>query len=191
MNLLRLTVLGAACVVLFAAPARAQGFITPFLGYNFGGDSAAGCTSLTNCEDKRLNWGVAIGKASGVVGLEEEFAYAKNFFGQRDDSAGDNSVLTIMTNLMFIIPAGPVHPYGVIGVGLIRPHVSGIGGAVSFSNNSLGWDIGGGLNIFLTRGFGLRGDIRRMKTFEDFTLGIFNDEKLSFWRGSAGLTFRF
>ena len=38
-----------------ATPAHAQGFISPFIGYNFGGDS--GCLEITDCEDKNLNWG--------------------------------------------------------------------------------------------------------------------------------------
>jgi len=36
-----------------AVPARADGFITPYYGFNFGGDS--NCARFTNCEDKRKN----------------------------------------------------------------------------------------------------------------------------------------
>jgi hypothetical protein len=51
-----------------AAPARAEGFVSPFIGYNFGGDS--GCPQITNCDDKRLNAGVAIGALGSVFGVE-------------------------------------------------------------------------------------------------------------------------
>ena len=49
-----------------AAPARAQGFVSPFIGYNFGGDS--GCVEITNCEDKNLNWGVGVGALGSIFG---------------------------------------------------------------------------------------------------------------------------
>src|ERR1051325_8006069 len=60
-------------------PARADGFLSPYLGYNFGGD--AGCPRISGCEDKRLNVGVAIGVVGGGFGFEEDFGYAKDFFG--------------------------------------------------------------------------------------------------------------
>ena len=55
----------------------------------------------------------------------------------------------------------------------------------------IGWDIGGGLNIFLAHGIGLRGDVRRLRTLQDVTLSLFGNDKIDFWRASAGLVFRF
>ena len=46
-----------------ATPARAEGFISPFIGYNFGGDT--GCPSISNCEDKHLNGGNGVGSVGG------------------------------------------------------------------------------------------------------------------------------
>jgi opacity protein-like surface antigen len=172
-----------------AAPARAQGFISPFVGFDFGGDHAAFCATLLNCEDKRLDWGVAFGAAGSVFGFEEEIAYSPDFFGRT--GGAENSVLTIMSNLMLVVPAGPIRPYGIVGVGLIRPHNKFDATALDLSANAFGWDIGAGLNIFLTHGFGLRGDVRHLHTFEDVDLGLFSKQKLDYWRGSAGLTLRF
>jgi len=95
-----------------------------------------------------------------------------------------------MSNLMVIIPAGPIQPYGIIGLGLMRPHVRFAELSV-LDQNAFGWDIGGGLNIFFGHTVGIRGDLRRLRTFDDITLGIFNSDKIEFWRGSAGLTLRF
>ena len=188
MKALRLSAL-AMLFAAMASPVRAQGFISPFLGFDFGGDHSAICASLLNCNDRRLDWGVAFGAMGSVLGFEEEFAYSPDFFGRT--ATGDNSVLTLMSNLMLIVPAGPIRPYGIIGVGLIRPHNKFDENALDFSNNAFGYDIGGGLNIFLAHAFALRGDIRHMHTFQDVTLGVLSNEKLDFWRGSAGLTFRF
>jgi hypothetical protein len=173
---------------LTAVPAHAQGFISPFAGYNFGGDSA-NCASLQNCEDKRLNVGVSVGTTHGILGFEEDIAYAPQFFGKTP--GGSNGVLTLMSNLMLVVPAGPIQPYAVIGLGLIRPHVQLDSIGLSLDKNAVGYDIGGGINIFLGHAVGIRGDIRHLHTLQDVTLGVFGNDQLDFWRASAGLTFRF
>lgn len=178
----------ATLTLLGAAPARADGFITPFIGFNFSGDSA-NCASLTNCEEKRLNWGVSIGKTGGIFGFEEDISYAPSFFGQT--AGGDNAVLTVMSNLLISVPAGPVQPYALIGIGLIRPHVKLDATSLVTDKNALGYDIGGGVNLFLAPHLGVRGDLRHLHTFQDVTLLVFSGAKLDFWRASAGVTFKF
>jgi opacity protein-like surface antigen len=179
------TFLLIVCLMSIASTARAQGFVSPFLGFNFGGDSA-NCVAISNCQDRRLNFGLSFGKRNGVMGLEEDIAYAPDFFGKTGEG---NGVLTAMTDILVVIPAGPIQPYGLIGIGLVRPHATF--NSFGFSQNAVGYDIGGGLSIFLTKGFGVRGDVRRVKTLQDITLGLFSNQKLDFWRASAGLTFAF
>jgi hypothetical protein len=181
-------VAAAGLLVLAAIPARAQGFISPFAGYNFGGDSA-NCVSLQNCEDKRLNVGVSVGTTHGIIGFEEDIAYAPDFFGKTPGAS--NGVLTVMSNLMLVLPAGPIQPYAVVGLGLIRPHLRLDASSLSLDENALGYDIGGGLNLFLGHAVAIRGDIRHLHTLQNVTLGIFSNDQLDFWRASAGLTFRF
>ena len=186
----RAAAFAALLCVLSALPARADGFVTPFLGFNYGGDSP-NCATLTGCNDKRVNWGVAAGATGGLLGFEEELAYAPNFFGT--SSGANNAVLTVMSNLMFVIPAGPVHPYALVGVGLVRPHADLSPSSLAQSDqNTLGWDIGGGINIFLSHTVGVHGDIRHVRTLQDITLGgVFSNAPLDFWRARTGLTFRF
>jgi hypothetical protein len=131
---------------------------------------------------------VSLGSNNGVFGVEEDIAYAPDFFGKTPGF--DNALLTAMSNLMVVIPAGPIQPYGVFGIGLIRPHVQ-FGDLTSLSKSVIGWDLGAGLNIFPTHSFGLRGDIRRVRSFNDVTLGVFGNDHIDFWRGSAGVTLRF
>ncbi len=184
----RILILAAALITWTVAPASAQGFISPFVGFNFGGDSA-NCLSLTNCSEKRLNWGASLGKTNGVYGIEEDIAYAPDFFGKT--AGADNAVLTLMSNLMIVVPAGPIQPYALVGLGLIRSHAKLDASSLSLDKNALGYDIGGGINIFLTHGVGVRGDVRHIRTLQDVTLGLFSNDRLDFWRGSAGLTLRF
>jgi opacity protein-like surface antigen len=187
----RALVIGCATSAVFlvvAAPAHADGFISPFIGFNFGGDSS-NCASLTTCEDKRTNFGVSLGTIHGALGFEEEIGYTPQFFGKTP--GGDNAMLTLMSNLMVVIPAGPIQPYGVIGIGLMRSHAQFNATSLALDNNSLGWDIGGGLNIFFGHSVGIRGDVRHLRTLQDVTLGVFGNDHVDFWRASAGLVFRF
>ena len=187
------TVLMAAAVsalVAWAQPVRAEGFVSPFVGYNFGGDS--GCPHITNCDDKRLNVGVSVGAMGGFLGFEEEFAYAKDFFGT---AAGlDSSVLSLMSNLMVVPDLGPFRPYALVGIGLVRTHASfSSSGLFSSDNNNLGWDVGGGLIVSVAPHVGLRGDVRYIHSFQDlnalgFALG---DQKLDFGRASGAVVFTF
>ncbi|MGE5243317.1 MAG: outer membrane protein [Betaproteobacteria bacterium] len=179
----------AACLVLAAAtPARAAGYITPFWGFNFGGDSA-NCISLTNCEEKRTNLGVSFGSTGALFGFEADFGYAKDFFGKAPGA--DTSVLTFTTNLTVTLPLGPVRPYLLGGIGLIRPHASLSLSQLSLDKNAFGYDIGGGVNVLATRHLGVRGDLRRFRTLQDVTLFVFTGDKLEFWRGSVGLVLQF
>jgi hypothetical protein len=188
MPILRSAILVLLVSLVSAVPARAEGFISPWIAYNFGGDSA-NCLGLTNCEEHRNNYGVSAGAMGGVFGAEFDFGYAPDFFGKL--STGSNAVLTVMGNMMLIIPAGPIRPYGLIGLGLIRPHAQLNSSLADVSQNTLGYDIGGGINIFIVHSFGLRGDVRHMHTLQDVTLGVFQSQPLDFWRASAGVTFRF
>ncbi len=191
MRLIRLATVTMLLVAAAAAPARADGFFTPFIGYNFGGDSSAYCESLTTCQEKRTNFGVSFGSGGGVFGFEEDLSYAKNFFG--DVPGADTSVFTLMSNVLIGVPSGPVQPYVLGGVGLIRPHVSLNPSIVGVTNNAFGYDLGLGLNVYFSHRVGVRGDVRHFKTFSDLTLPVFanSSEKLDFWRASLGLSLRF
>src|SRR5215470_1695988 len=90
MQWVRYTTWAAAMAVLTAVPARADGFITPYIGFNFGGDSA-NCASLRNCDEKRTNWGVTFGSTNGIFGIQEDIGYAPEFFGKTP--GGENGVL--------------------------------------------------------------------------------------------------
>jgi hypothetical protein len=175
--------------------ARGEGFVTPYLGYNFGGDSA-NCPTLTNCENKHPNFGVSLGAANGILGIEEDIAYAKDFFGSVPGA--DNNVFTAMTNVMAGVFAGPVQPFVLAGVGLIRTHVSlNPVQSTTATTNSFGWDLGGGIAGFFGSHVGVRGDLRHFHTFGDVSIlrlgpvDLVPSEKLDYWRGSIGVAFRF
>jgi len=181
-------------VFVFAAAATtsAQGFVSPLIGYDFGGNS--GCQQLTNCEDKRLNVGVAFGTMGRILGFEEEIADAKNFFGSVPTQS--SSVITVMSNAMIVPAIGRVHPYVLAGLGLMKTHVEfTTANLLSTTNNSLAWDIGGGVTAFLSAHVGVRGDIRHFHSARQVTIPFLGttaaDAHLTFGRASAALVFAF
>lgn len=191
---LKTLVMTLGLLVAAAGPARADGFIVPYWGYNFGGD--ANCPNFSGCEDKRSNIGVSLGKMGSVFGFEQDFGLSKDFFGTAPNV--ENSVFTMMSNLLVGVGAGPVQPYVLFGVGLIRPHTSvTLTQIITADKNSLGYDIGGGVTGYFVRHVGIRGDVRRFQTLQDvplvnsFATGVFANQKLSFWRASLGIAFRF
>jgi len=179
-----------ALLLLVSPAASAQGFVSPFVGYDFGGDS--GCPAITACEDRNLNIGVSVGSLGAVLGSELEFAYARDFFGEIPGAS--SSVLTLMGNIMLAPRFGVAQPYALVGLGLIKSRVEfSAASLLESSNNHFGWDVGGGMIVFLGRRVGVRGDIRYFHAFQDLeVLGIgLGSTKLDFGRAAAGLVFRF
>lgn len=179
-----------ALAALTPGPARAQGFISPFIGFDFGGDS--GCQTASGCEDKNSNIGVAGGTMGSVFGFEVEFGYAREFFGDTPDTS--SNVLTFMSNVMLVPRIGPVRPYVLGGLGLIKTHAElTVPSLLEFDNNNFGWDFGGGVIIMFSDHVGARGDLRRFATFQDRTILGFNisNEKLNFNRAAAALVLAF
>jgi opacity protein-like surface antigen len=188
---LRAGVAAAIFVLGLASPSSGQAFISPLIGFDFGGDS--GCPEVTTCEDRNLNLGVAVGALGGFFGTELEFAYAKDFFGEIPGVS--SNVLTLMGNFMLAPRFGPAQPYGLIGLGLIKTHTDlNATELLDTDDNHFGWDVGGGLIVFFGDHIGVRGDIRYFHAFQDLSLlflDIGDATKLDFGRAAAAVVFRF
>jgi opacity protein-like surface antigen len=179
--------------MLISAPALADGFVTPSIGANFGGDAGT-CASGTSCSSKHLTYGVAAGyMGGGVLGVEEEVSYAPNFFGSVP-TFGNNSVLTAMTNVIVAAPLGPIRPYVSGGIGIVRLNANlAPGGIFTVNDTSFGYDVGGGAMGFFTSHVGLRADYHYIRNTKNITLGGFSitNTHLTFSRGTVGVVFRF
>lgn len=183
----------AAAAALIAAPtqARAEGYVTPWVGSNWGSDISNG----------RAAFGVnAGGMGAGVIGGEVDFGYSPSFFGTKNDF-GNNSVIDLMGNIIIGVPIGgtygaSVKPFVTAGIGLLRTQIDGGTLAnVSSSNNMLGWNAGAGVMGYFNNHVGLRGDIRYLRGFEDLNTGntvidLSGNNNLRFWRVSAGVVLR-
>ena len=115
-----LIIASAAAVVLAPLQARADGFVTPWVGSAFGSNISNGQTTL----------GVSAGgMGAGIIGGEVDFGWSPSFFGSKSDF-GNNTVMDLMGNLIIGVPIGGTHgagvrPYVVGGVGLLRTQIDG------------------------------------------------------------------
>jgi len=178
------------------ALARADGFVSPWTGANFGHSPA----------DGRAAFGVTAGAmGAGIIGGEVDFGYSPNFFenGTNEDGdfdlTGSSNMTTLTGNMILGIPiggttGGSVRPYVVGGVGLMR---SNVGDATDLfdvtTKNDFGFDVGGGVMGFFNDNVGLRGDVRYFRTFrgtEENVTGLALGN-VNFWRGSVGLSLKF
>jgi hypothetical protein len=181
---------GALALVLAPAQARADGFVTPWVGSAFG----------SNIQNGQTTFGVSAGgMGAGIVGGEADFGWSPSFFGNKTDF-GNNTVMNLMGNVIVGVPIGGQHgagvrPYVVGGLGLIRTQIDGGTIAnVSSSNNMFGWDAGGGVMGYFSDHVGLRGDLRYLRATSDLKTGVSNFDlggnRLHFWRATVGVVFR-
>ncbi len=182
-----------AAVALVSAPmqARADVFVSPWVGTNWGGDINNG----------RAAFGVqAGGMGAGIIGGEVDFGFSPSFFGTKNDF-GNNSVLDLMGNVIVGIPVGGTYgagfrPYVTAGLGLLRTQIDGGNLArVTSSNNMWGWNAGLGAMGFFNDHVGLRGDLRYLRGFEDLSTGntvvdLGGANQLHFWRLAGGVVLR-
>ncbi len=171
-------------VLALAGRARAEIILTPFAGTTWGGTT----------EGNHTTFGGAVGfLGGGVFGVEAEFGYVKDFFGEElGEEAESNRVQSLSGNLVLALPAGAFRPYGTAGISLIRTALESRTSFFDVRNDNAGYNVGGGLFIWLGGNVGLRGDIRYFQTFGDVAAsGTFPISKLDFWRGIGGLTLKF
>ncbi|HKT80755.1 MAG TPA: outer membrane beta-barrel protein [Vicinamibacterales bacterium] len=197
MSIRRLFAIGFLLMVLFApTAARADGFIVPFVGINFGGDAGQSLGSALDA--KRLDWGASLGwMGAGVFGAELDLGYSPDFYGKND--TGGSSVLSLAGNLLVGVPFGGqngfgIRPYGLVGIGMLKSDLDSFNEIVGFDDSEISWDFGGGVMMFFNQHVGLRGDIRYFRTFGAVDFGPIETEDsnaVDYTRGSAGLVFRF
>jgi opacity protein-like surface antigen len=188
-----MAMVGIVVVLLAPSVASAQGYLIPFAGGNFGGDTGTTLDQSIN-DTSRLVFGARLGGMShGVFGAETDIGYTRNFYGTGSIFNSSN-LLTVMANLLVGLPAGPMRPYATGGVGIIRRNidVSSLESVASFADTQLAYNIGGGVNILLSRHVGINGDFRHFRNFGTGNSFLdLTDQKFNFTRVSVGLVLQF
>lgn len=188
------TFLVSTSILLWApAAASAQGYLTAFVGGNFAGDSGVSLDESID-DTSRLSFGARLGiLGGGIFGGEIDAGYTPDFYGRGTvfDSSG---VLTVMGNVVVGFPLGPVRPYFLGGIGLIRRTVTYAPGEGqgSVTDSRAAYSIGGGVSLFVSEHVGINADLRYFRNFSTGnSLVDLPDDKFNFARGSLGITFRF
>ncbi len=191
--------IAALSLVLVPGTARADWLFTPNIGAGFGGNSGTGADGDGATH---LSWGASIGwMGAGIIGWEADLAYTPEFFEADDDDLDlieNSNVTSFMANVLIGIPVGGqtgggFRPYLSGGAGLLQSQVQSDDDLFEVTNSEFGINIGAGAMGFMTDHIGFRGDLRYYRQLsdpdEDNEFDIdFGD--FDFWRGTAGVTFR-
>lgn len=186
----RISRLAVLALLLTAPSASAQGFIAPFLGATMGGDTE----SRANVYGATLGFG-------GPIGLDIDFARTPRLFdgGDLDNRDTRLGVTTLMFNLRLGGPSltAGVRPYLSGGAGIIRSRITTRDAAFDGNTRSdFGVNAGGGIDFQFGSAVSIRGDLRYFRSradedglrFDGYDSGL---DRLTFWRASVGVAFRF
>ena len=196
MSVRRLLAIGFFLATLSPGVALAEGLIVPFYGANYGGNSGE---SIGDAADAKKNsWGASFGwMGGGVFGVEADIGYSPDFYGKND--VGGSSVLSLMGNLLVGVPFGGqkgfgIRPYGLVGLGILKSDLESFDEAVGLDDSETVFDFGGGVLLFFSSHFGIRGDVRYIRTLTDIGFGPINlagDNAIDYTRGTIGVVFGF
>lgn len=160
MRMLQAVVIAAAVLAFLPVEAHAQGYVSFFGGYSYGG-AAGECPSLWHeCPNRPTGYGLAFGGVGKVFGFEQEFGWTSDFFGKGGDLES-SKVTTLMTNILVGLPLKAFHPYGSVGIGAMKASMEFTPSNLSnFSDTSWGYSYGAGLIVMLPAHLGVRLDYR-------------------------------
>lgn len=133
-----------------------------------------------------------------VAGFELDVADGPSFLESRPGQVIDQSNLfTLMTNgvVQFPTTSRRIRPYAVGGIGMIATNVTIPDDAFEISEQSFGFNVGGGLVAFLNDRVGIRGDLRYFQASRNDDAPAEADaleiSELKFLRFTVGVTFEF
>lgn len=197
MSATRTVVLACLLAGLTPAAAAADWLITPFIGLKFAGDTNL-LIADQGAGDTKLALGGSLALLSdGLLGIEADFGYFPRFFD--DDEAGlisRSSVATLMGSVIVAVPRTltreSLRPYVIGGLGLMQANISFLSQVFEVDSNLLGLNVGGGAIGDISDRTSLRFELRYFKNITgDETGASFSATRLSFWRGTVGVSVRY
>jgi hypothetical protein len=189
----------ACCACLLGAPAIATGewHISPLVGITF-----AGKTTLTDFDEAtgkvhpNLSVSVAL-LGGGLFGVEGIASVTPRFFGHDSTFVAKSRLSTVMGNVVVTAPRRwteyNLRPFVSGGFGLMRiSKQEPIDDLLSFTENLLGYNIGGGAIGFFSRSTGVRFDARYYGTVHGSYRGPFalGDVQVRYMTLSVGVVIR-
>jgi hypothetical protein len=190
-------VMSAAFCLVPSAALAADNQIRPFIGTTFHGG-----TTFVDVEDAagraNLVVGVSFVSLGNVFGVEAEIADAPGFFQADRHLVLSSRVTTLTGNVVIAAPRRlteySLRPYFVAGGGLMSVNINDSLGALPVSRVLPAFDLGGGVTGFLTNRVGVSWEVRRFQNLyrQSEEVGLtFGNERLSYWRASMAVVFRY
>ena len=178
-------ILSATLATLAAAPnVHSDTMISGHAGWAFEGD----------LNESRGTYGGALTFMGNLVGFEIEGAYTPDFFGNDGFAFDENNVSTLMGNVLIGGGGERAKVFVSVGAGIQKSRARDLEDFFDVDSTDFAASAGLGGMGFFSNNFGVRGDIRYYRSFgedvvnDDFDLD-FGD--FSYWRGTAGLVFKF
>lgn len=206
----RILVLSVLFFCVQVAEARADFYITPFLGYEFAGNTTVLDLDPGAASSKHWTFGGSAAWLSNqIFGVEADFAIVPGFL---QNSSGTNlvtrsRVTTVTGSVIAALPLSvsrdSLRPYAVGGLGLIHAAAEDAAGlyesctpgqisGYTCPGDWLGLQLGAGAIGLITDRAGVRFDLRHLRALSrDTTLLGERTSKLSFWRATFGVTLRY
>lgn len=172
--------------------------IRPYVATTFGG-----ATTFVDLEDAvghpHLTIGVNAAVLGELVGVDVDLGHSFGFFQHGDAHLVlASSVTTLTGNVVLAAPRRfteyYLRPYLVAGAGLMRVRTQDYFGVFPIAEVMPAIDFGAGALDFVTDRVGLSWEVRRFQSVGNTTggRGVFaGSQKLSFWRASMALAFRY
>ena len=206
----RVLVLAVVFFWVQAAEARADFFITPFLGSEFAGSTTMLDLDPGAASSKHWIFGGSTAWLSNhIFGVEADFAIVPSFL-QNSSGTGlvtKSRVTTLTGSVIAALPLSvsrdSLRPYAVGGLGLIHAAAEDAAGlnactpgqpppGYTCPGNWLGLQLGAGAIGLITNRAGVRFDLRHLRALSrDTTLLGERTSKLSFWRATVGVALRY
>lgn len=191
--------LAACCAILVGAPATAaaEWHISPMVGLTF-----AGKTTLTDFDQAtgKVHPNLSLSGAllgGGLLGVEGIASVTPGFFGAKGTFVEKSRLSTVMGNVVVTAPRRwteyNLRPFVSGGFGLVRlSKQEPIDDVLSFTENLLGYNIGGGAIGFFSRSTGIRFDARYYGTLRGADRGpiALGDVYLRYMTLSVGVVIR-
>ena len=180
------------------AQARADWLVTPFFGTTFGAE-----TTLIDfgggAQVKHWTFGAGGALLSDqVFGLEADLSWVPGFFEGEDpfDLVTGSRITTLFGNVIAAVPLvvsrESLRPYVIGGLGLVHIKLNDLVD-LEADRNSLGLQLGGGAIALINDRTGIRFDLRQTRTVGRARNDLTGESgtKLSFWRATVGVIFRY
>jgi hypothetical protein len=197
-RLLRVAVAVALGCAAAPAAAAADVLFTPFWGVTFGGSTTLIDLEQASGSATSVLGGSVMVLGDGVFGVEGDFGYSPRFFEKDNRLVASSSVTTVGANLVVTLPRAitrdSLRPYALAGGSWMHASSTDKTGTdfLSVDADLAATTFGGGAVGMLRPDIGVRFDLRYLRGFAG-TRNILTDEseRLSFWRFSLGVVFRY